>query len=531
MNLPRTLARASLDDADPATLRAHQPLSTALLNLLPLALLVGAVSADRFGIRWHGVNLRLELIAAVVLAFWAVVTWRVAGLRIGLIEYCLAGWLVVGVFASIVFSPAPRESLRLTLLLVGMVAIYGLAVVFIRSGADLARVALVWIAVGTVVAAIGIVEAILYALVDSHLGIAFDGTAFVNLVVYAPRVTSTMWEANIFASYLLTVWALAFALSRVPTARTPVRKWALRIAMGVIATAVVISTTRVVWVVAPLLMLSMMAVALRLGLLERRRLLAAFFIPNLAGIAAGLALALAMPVITCPTAAASTTAGVGSSSTPASGPALTGANPLSGPGCFRSGSVLVQHAHGFLAPESTSSFTGRLKIARLALQGWLHRPVFGNGSGSYLYVYGPANGGWIGNLELHVLFDTGIVGFGLLLVALVAPGRAAFRALRGPAPTLPSPASGGGMSAASRASGVGISANAAPTRPSPRGGGNSSWETPHYVLFGLVAAALALILTYQFTDGTWLGFTWVFFGMLVAGGRLTRGVDQRLRSA
>ena len=91
-----------------------------------------------------------------------------------------------------------------------------------------------------------------------------------------------------------------------------------------------------------------------------------------------------------------------------------------------------------------------------------------------------------------MLFDTGIVGFLLLLTALVAAGRPAIRALRSAA---------------------------------------IAWETPHYVLFGVVAASLALIATYQFTDGSWLGFTWVFFGLLVAAGRLTRGTGQRLRSA
>lgn len=497
MSLPRTLAWASLDDRDPVTSGARRPLSAALLNLVPLVVLVGAVSADRFGIRWHGVNLRLELIAAVVLALWTVVIWRIAAVRIGPIEYCLAGWLGVGVFSSLVFSPAPRESLRLTLVLVGMVALYSLTVLFVRSRADLARAAVVWIGVGTLVAAIGIVEAILYALFDSHAGIAFDGTAAGNVVEYAPRVASTMWEPNIFASYLLTVWAPAFALSRFPAARTPGRKWALRIAMGIVVTGIVISTTRVVWVVAPLLMLSMMAFALLRGLLARRQLLADFFNPNLVGIAVGLALATAVSVVTCPVAVPTagsqpTTATPYVGSAPSSGPPPAAPNPFQGPGCFRSGSVFMQHARGFFHAGSTSSFTGRITIAKLAIKGWLHRPIFGNGTGSYVYIFGAAAGGWIGNIELHALFDTGIVGLLLLLVVLVAAARPAIRALRLPV---------------------------------------LAWETTHYVLFGLVAAALALIVAYQFTDGTWLGFTWVFFGMLVAAGRLTSGVGQRLRSA
>src|SRR6202011_5368440 len=279
------------------------------------------------------------------------------------------------------------------LVLVGMVALYGLAVVFIRSRADLARAAVVWIAVGTIVAAIGIVEAILYSLIDSNVGIAFDGTAAGNIVIIAPRVTSTMWEANIFGSYLMTVWALAFALSLAPAAQTRGRTWALRIAMAVVTAGIVISTTRVVWVVAPLMMLAMLAVALKRGLFTRRRRLADFVNPNLAGIAIGLALATAMSVVECPVT--TSTSGQPAAITPvvrpgpAAGPPPAATNPTQGPGCFKAGSVFLQHGRGFFQAGSTSSFTGRLEIAKLALKGWLQRPVFGNGTGSYLYVLGP----------------------------------------------------------------------------------------------------------------------------------------------
>jgi hypothetical protein len=246
-------------------------------------------------------------------------------------------------------------------------------------------------------------------------------------------------------------------------------------------------------------MLSMMAVALLRGFLSRRRLLADFVNPNLAGIAAGLALVTMMSVVDCPYTPSPSGGGQGGGLTAPSpagggqggGPPPSGANPLQAAGCVRGGSVFMQHAHGFFAAGSTSSFTGRLAVAKLALKGWLHRPLFGNGSGSFFYL-NPTTSGWIGNLPLHILFDTGIVGFLLLLAALVAAGRAALRALR--------------------------TATAA-------------WEATHFVLFGLVASGVALLASYQFTDGSWLGFTWVFFGMLVAGGRLTRGISQRLRSA
>ena len=48
----------------------------------------------------------------------------------------------------------------------------------------------------------------------------------------------------------------------------------------------------------------------------------------------------------------------------------------------------------------------------------------------------------------------------------------------------------------------------------------ADWTTTHYILFGLLIADLGLLLAYQLTEGTWLGFTWVFLALLVAAGRL-----------
>jgi hypothetical protein len=124
----------------------------------------------------------------------------------------------------------------------------------------------------------------------------------------------------------------------------------------------------------------------------------------------------------------------------------------------------------------------RQEVFANALEGWLRRPLLGWGLNSYQYVYPPAPraGYWIGNLELHILFDTGLVGFVLFGAAVGLAGRRGLRALRPPAAT---------------------------------------WDTPHYILFGLLAGGLGLLLAYQLTEGLWLGFTWVFFALLVAAGR------------
>jgi O-antigen ligase len=135
-----------------------------------------------------------------------------------------------------------------------------------------------------------------------------------------------------------------------------------------------------------------------------------------------------------------------------------------------------------LALDKVPTWLLRQEVLINAVHGWQQRPWLGWGLNSYRYVYPPAPqaGFWIPNLELHILFDTGLVG--LLLVAGAVGGavRGGVRALRGPV---------------------------------------AGWSTAQYALFGLLFAGLGLFLAYQLTEGTGLGFTWLFFAMLVAAGR------------
>ncbi len=451
-------------------------------------LLVVAVLTDRFGIRWHGINLRFELLAAGLLVLWLLLTQRrTAAPAVGLVEWCLLSWLVVGVFSSAVFSPAPTQSLKLTLLVAGLLGLYAVTVALLRSTQAIARIALIWVLVGAGVAAIGVVEAILYVVFGWHAGMSFDGSYEGGITIIAPKVHSTLWEPNIFGSCLLTVWALAFALSRGPASPFSQMRRYLRVAMALAAAGIVLSSTRAVWVIAPLLMAAVAVIAVRRGMIGRRQLLPSLVNPSLMGIALGLGVLLVMSVSQCttPLARAAPTSGSVTAGTPAAS-----ANPLAAPGCARDGSAFLTHFRGFFHPGKVSSFTGRANIDMLAFQGWLQRPLLGRGSGSSLYAFGPTGGGWIGNLELHILFDTGIVGLVLLLVAVITGTVRGMRALMSPVAT---------------------------------------WDTTRFVLFGLLAGGAGLLLAYQLTEGSWLGFTWVFLAILVAAGRHATGWNQAPR--
>jgi hypothetical protein len=122
-------------------------------------------------------------------------------------------------------------------------------------------------------------------------------------------------------------------------------------------------------------------------------------------------------------------------------------------------------------------------MSTLVIQGWTRRPVLGWGAGAFPLVYPPApgQGYWIGNITLHVLFDTGILGLLMLATAVTLAGWRALPALRQP---------------------------------------SAVWTLTSYVTFGLLCATAALLAAFQLTDGSWLGFTWVLLGMLVAAGDL-----------
>jgi O-antigen ligase len=92
------------------------------------------------------------------------------------------------------------------------------------------------------------------------------------------------------------------------------------------------------------------------------------------------------------------------------------------------------------------------------------------------------------NVALHVLFDTGIVGFAFLGIAVLVVARGAVRALLKPAQT---------------------------------------WDSGDCALLGLLVAFGALFLCYQMTDGTWMGFTWFTFALLVISTRFARSAPVR----
>lgn len=133
---------------------------------------------------------------------------------------------------------------------------------------------------------------------------------------------------------------------------------------------------------------------------------------------------------------------------------------------------------------------GRLITAGLAIDGVLEHPVAGNGTSSYQLQFSAADSagadneaGWIGNTELRVLYDTGAIGLTLFLAFLGALFVGARRVLR--------------------------------REPVPE-------------LAGLLIASLVYCVSFQFTEGTLLAFSWLHFGLLAAGVAVCQSKNQLL---
>jgi O-antigen ligase/polysaccharide polymerase Wzy-like membrane protein len=120
----------------------------------------------------------------------------------------------------------------------------------------------------------------------------------------------------------------------------------------------------------------------------------------------------------------------------------------------------------------------RVLTIGLATEGILEHPVAGNGTASYQLQFSAADlgggdeAGWIGNTEMRILYDTGAIGLAIFVAFLGSLFVGARRILR--------------------------------REPVPE-------------MAGLLVASLVYCVSFQFTEGTLLGFSWLHLGLIAAG--------------
>jgi O-antigen ligase len=345
-----------------------------------LVLLIGAAGINRFEVSVGGLSVYPEYAAlglvSVLLVFdvlrgrttwrWPPATWP------------FAGWLVIGLMASLLHAPDTANSLVLWFKLLLMLATYVVTANLVRERAATGvRVQLV---VGGAVAAFGLFALAMWYVTQSNLGVHLkpEGTI---------AAMGTQWESNVFGSYVASLVVLASVLVVSPVARGLRLTAAAALLIGL--PALVASLTRAAWLgaVAALgLALAVWAVhrprwALRVGLVLGVLVVAASAVLFLSDVRTVL-------------------------------PALTPGDQ----------STVVDRLLSLAALEQDGNVSVRVQIYQHALQVWQEHPWLGWGIGAYgqAYLYPNQNlSAWIPNLFLHVLYDSGLIGLALLVAGLV----------------------------------------------------------------------------------------------------------------
>lgn len=408
-----------------------------------LLLLVGSAALPRYTFALAGVTVNAErtlipLVAAVL--GWRLITRRAPPgtpwVRFGWSHTGLLVFLFANALGALLAAPAPETSLRLTLL----IAVASLPLWLLPQLANSPR----WLGftykalvlVGLIEAAFGLAVLGLYYANGDALGVQFD-----NLTqTVAPY--GSQWEGNTFGSFVAA--ALVATLGWGLFARLGPRQVALlALALAVLGSAVALSLSRGAWLGAAL---GVSVVLVGAGARARRLLLIG-----------GLTILVALIVL-----------------------GLTGF----GEQAVTAVGVRLGFLGGLAQGDADATTVERLYTYELAWQGWTQQPLFGWGAGAFgqLYTFFSQDiPGWIGNLELHALHDSGLVGLLGLLLALLAPLVSLARSLRQPA--------------------------TATADRELRG-----------MRLGLLGACITLLVAYQTTEATWLAYTWVFFGLAWAAG-------------
>lgn len=473
-----------------------------------LALLVLAVSADRLGLGVGSLNLRTELMAGGLAALIMLLRdWRACLRGWGVVDACLGGWLIVNLVSSLLFSPEIRESLKYVAILAGLLTIYVAARLLITSEAALAWATTLFVVLGAAAALVGLVCALLYNIIGPNFGVLLERFYRDGVFVVTPKIQGVLWEPNIYGSFSLAVAALAGALAlrrpapEVRQARDEQSNLS-RLAQGILSSSpalggaialgmcgVMLSMTRTVWAIGPVLLLLLAATAWKIKLATLRTIGTRLLLPALLGSIIGLGVGASLPApqwkmgepweLTPAQVDDMVRARLFTDVAPAP---QTGAQLSATPVASGEGSAPADRVGELLDPGGAPALSSRWRIYTDAFNGWLQRPILGWGAGTFPYVYPPPpeGGTWIANIELHALFDTGIVGLLLLVAAAFIAGRRALNTLRLPA---------------------------------------ARWRLSNYLTFGILFAWVGLLAAFQITDGTWLGFSWVLLAMLVAAGQ------------
>lgn len=512
---------------------------------IALGSLVVGTALNRFRFDIASLGFRIEhgvfLVVCAWLALRAVDAWRLREPETNLgraASLWLRDWrrhvqvdeVVLGIYLLLAFlsatmnAPNRIESYKYLGLMVFCLAVYVLVKRLARLPADGRFAILLLMVLGVLEAGLAIGAWVLFPFgIDTGVvRYPFFTNSALDSGACTFQPTATLFEPNILASFLgaSALMMIAWSYSTASFARS----WRLWMALVVTLVGVAVSLTRAVW---PGLVVSFGAVQLFSRDRDRAVSLKSF---TALAIGAGAFILVSNVVVPCSInrtvwqqlfeAAVAPKEVIGPRAADSIFiPSLSigGSNPNSGAGATNQPAPQTTPApkasvenSATPAQDAGASIKG-LSAARVlavdslrlrwityqdAVAKWLDHPWIGNGpnvfaqrnSLDYPKILGTR--AWISNAALMTLHDTGVIGFALLGFWFLWIGRDAWRAYRRAPPGL--------------------------QRTS---------------LFGLLVGTLVLLIAYQLTTALWLGFTWVYLGLIRAETqRLHRDQDGGTRS-
>jgi O-antigen ligase len=421
---------------------------TRRLQWAAILLLVAGASLEQPAFALAGLTVKPEHLALLLL--WVVVGWRFVingAFRRARFLFWTVPLLATLALSSLVNAPDPAASLRHTLM-----------VALVTSGAWLAyglastRRALAF-AVDMLIA-VSCLEAILTFLVLAFAWSWVPPGAQIGAGGIAVP-TGTLWEPNFLGSYLAAGAVVTLASLCVAASRR--RAIVLAAALVVILAALGLSLARGAWLG---LAVGVVVLVVGYGVMRSR--------PHAAGTSSS------------PADASGRNVGLAVGATAIAGLFLVSLAPLVFPG---TSNVLFSRANvGSYDPQADPSLRARIDSLQEALPGIQAHPIIGNGAGSFEVLHQDARGnpGWLSNLEVHVAYDSGLVGLVCWLAGIAGLIWAAGRSILSKAQTSP-----------------------------------FQWST-----LGLLGALAAILVAFQVTEGSWLAFPWVYVGLLASVGSM-----------
>ncbi len=413
------------------------------LPSLALWLLIVMAALDHFSFQAGKLAVYPENIALAIVALFIVYTvvtgrahwvWPVTTVP-------LAGWLAASLLSSGLNAPQRGHSLILWNKLLLVVATY-LIVVNLARWRPLAAIR-AQVTTAAIVSGYAVLAFAAWKLAGTHWGMEH---AAGNLgQAWLPQ--GTLREPDILGSFAaagaLLALSLAAGAGRIRFRLIPSRRWSIWAACAVCVLAVVVSGARTAW----LALAACLIVAVFLYLADRGQLL------RLIPVAVLMLAVIGTIVLLRPIQHA----------LPKFEPSQNGA--------------LIQRLASFDSLNKERDLTVREEIYQNALAHWRQSPILGWGVGAYgeSFRYPPpdqVHDGWISNLPIHVLYDSGLIGLLFFAGALVLSAWSGITTWRH-------------------------------SRPASKA-----------LLAGLLLGLLALLLAFQATEATWFAYPWVYLGIL-----------------